>query len=358
MKITDNIQEIQKVDPSQMQRLLENFDVQLEEALRIGESIRIDAAVARGARNLVFTGLGGSAIGADVIRGYVQNEIGLPVLVNRGYTLPGFVNPDTLLVVSSYSGNTEETISSYREGKRRKARVVTISSGGEIEKMARQFGDPHIKIPTGFPPRAALGYSVFPLLLLLDRLGLVLFKKQEFDETLAVIRRLRKVLGPESSGPNEAKELADLFYRRYPLFYSASDHFEAVALRWRGQIEENAKALASHHVLPEMNHNEIVGWKNPEPFLKDLVAVFLRDSGEHARVQIRMRITRELVEKTGAKTVQVRSEGSSLLARIFSLIYKADFVSFYLAVLYGVDPTAVKVIDYLKGELAKEKMPE
>ncbi len=355
MKTLDRIEAIKKSDPSNMQKLLEEFPKQLEEAWTIGESLKVDKNLARQANHIVFTGLGGSAIGADLIKGYVQNEIRCPILVNRSYVLPRFVTSQTLLVVSSYSGNTEETISAYLEGKEREARIVAISSGGEVEKLAQRYGDPHIKIPSGFPPRVALGYSVIPLLLLLDRLGLIHFQKSDFDETVALLKSSRGKIKPNAEGRNEAKELATLFYNRYPLFYSAADHFEVVALRWRGQMEENAKALATHHVLPEMNHNEIVGWCHPQEMLKNFVAVFLRDREEHPRVQIRMKITQDLIEKQGAKVVQVWSEGQSLLARIFSLIYKGDFASFYLAILYGVDPTAVKVIDYLKGELAKVK---
>ncbi len=352
MKTIDSLEQIEKHDVSKMQKLLIDFPRQIENALAIGEAIKIDRSLADKARVIVFTGLGGSAIGADVIKGYLQSEISCPILVNRSYVLPKFVGPETLLIVSSYSGNTEETIAAYGEGKKRGARIVTISSGGEIEKMAKEFGNPHIKIPSGFPPRAALGYSVIPLLLLFDKLGFIRFQKRDFEETVSILDQEKGRLMP-GAVKNEAKELAALLYQKYPLFYSASDHFEAVALRWRGQMEENAKSLATHHVLPEMNHNEIVGWHHPQEMIKDFVAVFLRDKEEHPRVQIRMKITQEIVEKKGAKVVQIWSRGKSLLARIFSLIYVGDFVSFYLAVLYEMDPTAVKVIDYLKGELAK-----
>ena len=352
MKTIDSLEQIEKHDVSKMQKLLIDFPRQIENALAIGEAIKIDRSLADKARVIVFTGLGGSAIGADVIKGYLQSEISCPILVNRSYVLPKFVGPETLLIVSSYSGNTEETIAAYGEGKKRGARIVTISSGGEIEKMAKEFGNPHIKIPSGFPPRAALGYSVIPLLLLFDKLGFIRFQKRDFEETVSILDQEKGRLMP-GAVKNEAKELAALLYQKYPLFYSASDHFEAVALRWRGQMEEKAKSLATHHVLPEMNHNEIVGWHHPQEMIKDFVAVFLRDKEEHPRVQIRMKITQEIVEKKGAKVVQIWSRGKSLLARIFSLIYVGDFVSFYLAVLYEMDPTAVKVIDYLKGELAK-----
>ncbi len=339
-------------DPGGMLKLIEDFPRQLEEAFRIGRDFSPPSGWGRGVKQIIFTGMGGSAIGADVIGGYTQKEIRCPVLVNRGYTLPQFVGPETLLVVSSYSGNTEETISAYRDGKEKKAAAVAVSSGGEVEKMAKSFGDPHIKIPGGFPPRMALGFLVIPLLMLFDKLGLIRLKAGDFEETMAVVRNIQKKMSPAVLSGNEAKETAAFLYGKYPLFYSASDHFQAVALRWRGQVEENAKTLATHHVLPEMNHNEIVGWENPAEILKHFAPVFLRDAEEHPRVQLRMKITQDLIEKKGVAIRQVFSEGKSLLARIFSLIYKADYVSVYLAALYGADPIEIKAIDYLKKQLA------
>lgn len=353
MKMLSNLESIERLDPAHMRRLLEGFGHQLVEASAIGESLKVNRALAEGVRSIVFSGLGGSAIGADVIKGYLEDEIALPLMVNRSYTVPRFVGPGTLFIASSYSGQTEETVSAYRQAKERGAACVAISSGGRIEKMAREYGDFYIKIPSGYPPRAALGFSVMPLLWFLDKLGLARFSKPDLEESLGILETQRRSFAPDAPDPNQAKELALVFHRRYPLFYSAASHFEAVALRWRGQMAENAKSLSSHHVLPEMNHNEIVGWHHPEEMMGQFAPVLLRDSGEHPRVRIRMGITKKLIEEKGAKVTEAWSQGKSLLARIFSLIYLGDFASFYLAILYEVDPTAVKVIDYLKGELAK-----
>lgn len=352
-KILDDPSKIFANDRGGVLKLIEAFPGQLEDAFRLGRDFSIPAGWGKNAKQIVFAGMGGSAIGADVIAGYTQKEIQCPVLVNRGYSLPPFAGPETLLVVCSYSGNTEETISAYRDGKDKKAAVVVISSGGEIEQMAKKFGDPLIKIPSGFPPRMSLGFFVVPILLLFDKLGLIRFNAGDFEEALAVLRSIQKKMEPSVLSGNEAKDMAAFLYDKYPLFYSASDHFHAVALRWRGQVEENAKVLASHHVLPEMNHNEIVGWENPPELLKRFAPVFLRDAGESSRVQLRMEITRELIEKRGVATRQIFSEGKSLFARIFSLIYKADYVSVYLAALYGADPIETKSIDYLKKQLAE-----
>lgn len=352
LKILEDPAGIAANDSGGILKLIMGFSGQLEEAFRIGREFPVKSDWARGVKQIVFTGMGGSAIGADVIGGLTQKEILCPLAVNRSYALPQFVGPETLLMVSSYSGNTEETISAYRDGKEKKAVTVAVSSGGEVEKMAKSFGDPHIKIPGGLPPRMALGFLVIPILVFFDKLGWIRFRAGDFEETLAVVRGIQKKMNPSVLSGNEAKEVATFLYEKYPLFYSASDHFQAVALRWRGQVEENSKFLATHHVLPEMNHNEIMGWENPAELLKRFAPVFLRDAEEHPRVQLRMKITQELIEKRGVSIRQVFSEGKSLLARIFSLIYKADYVSFYLAALYGTDPIEIKSIDYLKKQLA------
>lgn len=355
LKILKDQTQIASYDPDGMLAVIENFPRKLEEAFRIGRTFQVPSGWGRNIKQIVFAGVGGSAIGADVIVGYTQREIACPVMVNRGYTLPHFVGPETLLVVSSYSGNTEETISSYRDGKAKKAVVIAISSGGEVEKMAKTYGDPHIKIPAGFPPRMAIEFLVIPGLLFLDQLGLIKLNTAHFEEALSVVRRLRDKMGPAVTEGNEAKELAVFLHGKYPLFYSALDHFEALALRWRGQVEENAKVLATHQVLPEMNHNEIMGWENQAEQLGFFAPVFLRDAEEHPRVRVRMKITQELIQRRGVAFREVCSEGDSLLARLFSLIYKADYMSFYLAVLYGVNPMKNKSIDYLKKQLADKK---
>ena len=355
LKILEDQTKIASYDPGGMLAVIEAFPRKLEEAIRIGRDFRIPSGWGRNVKQIVFAGVGGSAIGADVIVGYTQRQIGCPVMVNRGYTLPQFVGPETLLVVSSYSGNTEETISSYKDGKDKKAAVIAISSGGEVEKMAKACGDPHIKIPAGFPPRMAIEFLVIPGLLLLEQLGLIKLRDADFAEAVSVVRRLRDSMNPAATSGNEAKELAVFLHGKYPLFYSAMDHFEALALRWRGQVEENAKVLATHHVLPEMNHNEIMGWENQTEQLGFFAPVFLRDAEEHPRVRVRMKITQELIRKRGVLFREVYSEGDSLLARIFSLIYKADYMSFYLAVLYGANPIENKSIDYLKKQLADKK---
>lgn len=338
-------------DSEKMLGFLKGFPSRLQDAYRIGVSFRGASRLGM-PRTIVFSGVGGSAIGADVVRDLLRNRSRVPISVNRNYRLPAFVDSKTLLIVSSYSGNTEETLHAYREGRKKGAKIIVVSSGGELETLALRFGDPQIKLPGGIPPRMAIGYSVIPILLILNRLGVASFPKKDFDETVKVLEIQQRGLISRASSANEAVRIAKKLGGKIPVIY-ASDDLESVCLRWRGQLEENAKALASHHLIPEMNHNEIAAWTRSSPVLGDLIAVFLRDRGEPVRVKIRMEITKKLIEREGGNAVEVWSSGSSLLARIFSLISLGDFASYYLADRCGADPMLIPSIEYVKKELAK-----
>jgi glucose/mannose-6-phosphate isomerase len=345
-----NTKTIKTFDPSSMHQLLLDFPFQAEDAVRIGQKSNVKIAAGR-VENIVLTGLGGSAIGGDLLRSYLAEELEVPFLINRHYILPAFVNAKSLVVVSSYSGNTEETIAAHREAVKRSAQVVCISSNGATSTMAAKNRLPLITIPRGYPPRAALGYSFFAPLVMLAKTGLVRSRQRDISETLTLLKKKARIYGSFTSS-NPALRLAKKLHGTLPVIYSAADRFDVVNLRWRGQIAENAKMLAFGHVIPEMNHNELVGWNVPKELMKKMTVVILRDRGDHPRVQLRMDITGEVVSAYAGGVIDVTSEGTSLLARMFSLIYLGDWVSFYLAMLNRVDPTPVKVIDMLKKKLA------
>lgn len=357
MEILDDLKAIQKCDPANMAGLIHRFADQMREAGEIGASLELPSQLGAGISHIVFSGLGGSAIGADFIRSYLTYELPVPVLVNRHYRLPAFVNEKTLLILSSYSGDTEETLSSFEEGLKRRSRLLAISSGGELSRLAQRHSIPLIRIPGGLPPRAALGYSAIPLLIALSKIG---FQKSYRPEELKEARTLLQTLSDAQYGisvpfeKNRAKQFAKHIFERYPVVYASTDHFDVVALRWRGQLEENAKALSSHHVFPEMTHNELVGWEHSAKLLKQCIVFLLRDAGDHPRVQVRMDVTADLIGQSAVQVIHVFSEGEGLLARMFSLIHLGDWISFYLAVLYQTDPTPVKAIQQLKAKLAKE----
>jgi len=351
----DNQKVISKLDASNMLGLISRLPEQCREAHDIGEKAGISKPKSE-INSIVFAGLGGSAIGADIIRVYLRNEIKVPIVVSRNYSLPGFVGKDTLLFCASYSGNTEETLSSFEDGLKKEANVITIGSGGRLKELSLKHGFSHIDIPTGYPPRTAVGYMSLSVLAVLSNLGFIGGKGEEVKALCRELTAIRdKELGigvPKDK--NIAKQIASGLLGKHCVVYGTTDTTEAAAIRWRGQLAENAKSLASSHVFPEMNHNEIVGWDFPKEVLRETKVIMLRDSNDHPRTQKRIEISKAIIKRSGAGIFEIERKGPSLLARLFSIIYIGDFVSFYLAILNNVDPTPVKQIDYLKNELAKK----
>lgn len=350
----DSYQAIKDIDKSNLGQILLDLPEQCEQAVNIGASVEVPGDW-RDFKNVVFAGLGGSAIGGDLIRSYLAGEAKVPITVNRNYGLPEFVNDSSLLFVISYSGNTEETLQAYEEGLRRSCKIVVVTSDGKLARMAQRDKLPLVIIPFGLPPRAALGYLFFPALIVLSKIGVVTDKSNQIEEAIGLLKRQGQQLGPEVKiKDNQAKALALSIQGRFPLIYGSNDFFDVVTIRWRTQLAENSKHLSSSHLFPELTHNEIVGWVNPKNLIRDFVVIILRDKADHPRIAKRMDITSGIIKERAANVIEVWSEGDGLLARIYSLVYIGDFTSFYLAILNGVDPTPVERIDFLKRELAKE----
>ena len=343
-----------EIDPKGMGDLIEKFPAQVEEAWRIGREAQVPSDYAA-VDNVIVQGMGGSAIGGDLLRALYTNELKVPAMVVRDYSIPRFAGPRTLFIASSYSGNTEETLAGYGEAKQRGCKILCMASGGGIASRAKADGFPLVAIPSlGIQPRAALGYSFFPLLAVLSRLGMIPDVAGDVAETLGILKagvgRLGRTI-PAAGNP--AKSLAQWLHSHYPLIYAAGTWPGVVAMRWKGQFNENAKNLAFWNAFPELNHNETVGYEAPAELVKRVRVVVLRTGEESVRVAKRIEVTREIIGKAGADTREVTGEGRSALARMFSLIQQGDFTSYYLAILNGIDPTPVKAIDLLKGELAK-----
>ena len=354
MRSLDDLKLIKKYDKSGMLETIESFPIQCEDAKNIGSALRLPDTYRIPYHNIVCAGLGGSAAGADILRAYLWKEAKVPLFVNRNYILPAFVDERTLVVVSSYSGDTEETISAYRAARKRRAKVVAITSNGLLRKLAGKENILVIPIPKGLQPRCAIGYLFFPVLMLLSKIMLVKNKARDIDETIKVLDEIKRNKAgfdvPEKK--NIAKQIASSLYNKYPVIYASQDYMDCAVTRWRAELAENAKTLSSGHLFPEMNHNEIVGWENPQKALKNFIAVILRDSLDHPRISKRMDITKKIIDREGARVIEVSSLGRSRLARILSLIYIGDFVSFYLAILNRTDPTPVERIAYLKKALS------
>ncbi len=355
MKRGLNLTNIKRIDKSGMLAALLDFPLQCEAALEIAKQARIEVKN-RGFDKIIFAGMGGSAIGADLIRSYLYFESKIPIIVLREYEIPAYINSASLVFISSYSGNTEETISAYQQAKEKNAVVIVLSCGGSLKELAKKDNLPFVEIPKAHAPRCALGYlSIIPLYLL-SKMGFVSDITAEVNQTVRVLKELRdQSLAPQiAQADNIAKAVARKIFNKLTIVYSASVHFDVCALRFRGQLAENSKALAWHHLFPEMNHNEIVGWENPRKLFKNLAVVMLRDEKMHPRVRLRMDITEDIIRKEKVEIIHLWSRGEGILSRMFSLIYTGDMVSYYLAILYGIDPTPVDRVTYLKDRLAKE----
>ena len=347
----DNLKDIEKYDKEDMARLLADFPDQCSRAIEI--ALQSSLPSYKKIDKILVCGMGGSGIGGEILKSVIEPELRIPLVVNKNYSLPEFVDSKTLVSFVSYSGNTEETLSAYREAAKKKAKMVAITTGGRLGRLAKRDKVPIISIPPGLPPRASLGYLFFSLLITLERLGLVKSKKRECQETLRLLKDLRKEFSLSSKvSSNQAKRIALKLHKNLPLIYT-SPTLSPVGLRWKGQLSENSKVLAFSNTFPELNHNEIVGWRCLPGILKRCYLIILRDKYDSPRIKKRIEITSKIIRGKACGLDFLYSRGKSLLARLFSLIYLGDWVSYYLAILNRIDPTPVEAIDYLKKELAK-----
>ncbi|HOK29240.1 MAG TPA: bifunctional phosphoglucose/phosphomannose isomerase [bacterium] len=342
-------------DPSNMYEKIYNLPEQILEAWEIGKKADI-SILNRRWKNIILAGMGGSAIGGDIIKSLGYWELKVPFSTIRDYSLPGFVNEETLLIIVSYSGNTEESIGACKEGLNKGAGVLIITSGGEIENIAKERHIPLISVPQGFPPRAALGYTFMPVLAVLSKMELMNVSDGDIQKAADLMRKMRdeELKDEISEEKNIAKKLANKMYGHLPIIYAPDEYLGVTAYRWKCQLNENSKLFAIWNSFPELNHNEIMGWEGRDEFLKNAFVVFLRDKGEIDRIKQRIQYMKDLIIQISSGIEEVWSEGDTLLERFLSLIYIGDFVSFYLAIKRGVDPTPVNSIEglkkYLKGE--------
>jgi glucose/mannose-6-phosphate isomerase len=325
-----------------MIEIIDDLPQQIEEAVELGSAADFEF---KGIKNVCIGGMGGSSIGGELLQNIGAKYSKIPFFIVRDYNLPSFVNSKSLVIIVSYSGNTEETLSLMNQVPN-KAKILCVSSNGVVGDRAKDKSLPLISIPKGYPPRGAVAYLFFPILEVLRKSGIIKIKKDDIDEVIGVLsdnRETAKVWAEEVSGRLKEK---------LPFIYSIHD-FSGVARRWCTQINENSKSLAHFAVFSELNHNEIVGWENPKEILKRIFIFILRDRDEQEKIEKRIEITTELIKEFAGEIMDVYSEGKSQLAKIFSLIQKGDYLSFYLARNYKVDPLPVKKIQELKRRLAE-----
>lgn len=356
MRLLDDPRAIARIDPGGMLRRVAELPEQCREAWRLGLGWKVPAAVgsaAARARQVVVLGMGGSAIGADLLQGFLGDNAPRPILVNRTYTLPRWVGPETLALVCSYSGNTEETLSAAEQARRQGAKLLAITSGGTLALWAGAHRVPLLRIPSGLPPRSAVGYLAFVPLGLFARLGWVHRTGLGVEASLSALKRwIDSSLQPAvATARNPAKKLAVSLVGRLPVLYGSAGGWEGVTYRWRTQLEENGKSLAFHHIFPEATHNEISAWFQPRLLIRRLTAVFLTDPAVHPRTLRRMEFMRRIVLGQRARAVTVSVPGRGRLERLLKLVALGDFVSVYLGILYREDPTPVERVEALKKYL-------
>ncbi|GAP64636.1 glucose/mannose-6-phosphate isomerase [Ardenticatena maritima] len=351
--ILDTPEQFATLDPENMLARIAEFPQQILSAWNVVQNTALPSALGEQVDAVLVLGMGGSAIGGDLVAGLVQETGRVPVLVHRGYGLPGWVNERTLVIASSYSGNTEETLSGWRAAAERGAQRLAITTGGQLAREANEARVPLVSFAYAAQPRAALGYSFTLLLGVLSRLG---FIADPTETLMAAVRHLEDVgSGWQPDVPteeNSAKQLAVWYAEGLPVIFGA-EHLGAVARRWTTQINENSKAWAVWNEIPELNHNVVVGLPYPKTLLPHLRITNLRSPFYHPRNTRRFEITRELVEREGIPQRDVHVSAETPLAEMLALIWLGDYVSYYQAMLNGVDPTPVEAIAYLKGELAK-----
>ncbi len=341
------------LDTTDMLGRLIDFPAQMEAAWKIGAEFASSAEKLRGNafERVVVCGMGGSAIGGDLARSFLGDRARLPIHSCRDYHLPANLARGALVVASSYSGNTGETLAAYDAARAQGATVIAITSGGQMAERCARDGVPVCTIPGGMPPRSAIGYSLMPMLHVLRATGVAAFDDREFREALDVARERCEAYHPRNHD-NGAIELANDLHRRTAFVYAAPGLLEGVARRWACQINENAKTLAHFAFFPELNHNEIVGWEVGEHLLSNAVILSLEDREDHPMTRRHADVGLSLMGSSAARVERLETPGGGRLARMLAMMLLGDFASVYLAYLNDVDPTPVKKIDALKKELA------
>lgn len=326
-----------------MKELIEEFAGQIEKGIEIFKA-NTPRAIHGKYTNVVISGLGGSGISGTIIKDISSPFSTIPVSVNKEYSIPAFVGEGTLFIASSYSGDTEETIAAVEAAIEKKATIICITSGGKLSAIAKEKGLDAIIIPGGSPPRANLGYSLTQLICIFSAAKLL---PASFQEDL--VRSIEFIRKNESNILEKAKAIAQQIYGKRVIIYSDASH-EGIAIRFRQQLNENSKALCWHHVIPEMNHNELVGWTEKNE--KEAV-IFIRNTTDHARNQHRFEINKGIVSKYCNTVIEIWGQGSNEVENTLYIIHLVDWISYFLAELKGVDIMDIQVIDFLKKKLSE-----
>jgi glucose/mannose-6-phosphate isomerase len=351
----DDLEYFKQIDTLNMLGEIDNLPDQLGFAYQLG--LRHDLPDWTDFRQVVIAGMGGSAIGADLLASYCAPLAPIPVSVHRDYGLPLFARgAETLVICSSHSGNTEETLEAFEAARKAECRIIAVSTGGELAKRAKENNIPLWAFEHKGQPRAAVGFSFGLLLAMFQRLGLIPDQKHMVEDAIAAMKRSQQHLLPHvPAAKNPAKRYAGQLMGRWVTIMGA-DLLTAVARRWKGQLNEVAKAGANFEFIPEADHNTLAGTMNPEETLNaHTMTIFLRAPSDHPRKRLRIELTKNAFMLEGMNMDLVEARGNTPLAHMWTTILFGDYMAYYLAMAYGVDPTPVKALVDFKKALAEAK---
>ena len=346
---------IKALDTLNMLGLQAGYPAQFREGIALARAFALPAAPADLHEVVIFGTGGGSAASVNLLRSYLFGEGSVPIHVIQGYNCPGFVDEHTIVIACSHSGKTEEINSAFEQAAARGATLVAMGAGGRLKETAQRVGAAYLDVPGGMMPRVAIGYIFAPILVLMERWGVCGDQSAVLDESIALMEVLGQTCGPDSPvEQNPAKQLTERLNGRIPVIYGFSDHFDGVAWRFKNQLGENAKYMAFWNTIPHLHHDEAVGWDMQAHLMERLAFVLLRDqASENEQMIKRWTATREILEERAGACMELWSQGESLLARMLSLVVMTDFVTCYMAIEKGVDPTPVAIIDLFKKKVGQ-----
>ena len=347
-----NIAELKlEYDKSDMYGVISNMPDQIREAVKLAENFHLNIDT-ESVSSILFAGMGGSAIGGELVRSILEDECKLPISVVRNYKLPMWAGESTLLLVSSYSGNTEESISAYKDAIKKRCKIICVTTGGKLQELANNDEVPVLIIPAGLPPRGAIAYSSIPWLLIFASLGIIKNRSNDIESMALELEKVIKEYGNyELERDNLPLSVAKRAVGKIPLIYVSTGSFSVIGKRWANQIQENSKMLAYTNELPEMNHNEIMGWHLTGLSKESVLPIFIISNSYHPRVNLRFDITSKLVEEKSGEVVRINPTGDKLIIQLFSLIVMGDFISYYLSLLNNINPEPVDIINEIKEQL-------
>ncbi len=339
-------------DKSGFKNYLLNFYRQVGESLGIFQEMKLEFDASK-INSILYFGMGGSAIAGDLLYDVLFDHLKIPLDVVRGYFAPAYCNENTLVVASSYSGNTEETLSAVDAAAEKGATILAVTSGGALKEKAQKNGWLLIELPGGLPPRQALGYLFFPLYHFLGHFNLINEYKEDLSQLEKFIKKeAQRSEYPHGGGKILALKIAATLQNKLPVIYSTAPYLRTIARRWQNQLHENSKSLAFSNVLPEMNHNEIVGWEQEIELTKDMLVIFLENEDPHPRIKKRIDLSQQIIRERDVQVMDIYSSGSCIMEKVFSLVVLGDWVSYYLAMAYKKDPITIANIDFLKKEMS------